>query len=531
MQKDMLKINFTSKIVPIKPVNSQFTLCKCFICALGKNGNKSNISEEAANDAQPTLYNIPVVGHLFIDKDKTTRMGGHDVALQKDEDGNYRFKALTVPFGVVPQQDNVHYEEVTEKDGTVRTYCVADVILWTGRYPELTEAIYNDKVYFAQSMEIYPLKTAKTKDGYTNIDKYEYSALCLLGKSDDADKNVEPCFPSSRVEPYEFESKEEWAKFYSEFKRELAKAYSKNNFGKEGGEMEMNPEDLKRILCEFGLAEYTVLSFDTNGMTEDELKAKLTEVYGTQTQDGEGNVQGEATDGAEGNQNEEPAQTEEPAQDPDEQGETGEQGGQCFTIEHTYKDKRDMIGKALCDLCVCTEDEYVDYCLIDFDSTYVYCCYFKATRGVNETIEKTVRMPYIINDGKIEINSTEPQDVRQVWLTKEDEAVIEENKLQLEQLKQYKQQRENDDRAKEYAAVLSNFSDLKDIEEYVEVVKNAMSFASVDALTKELYAIRGKNAKIPAKKSVGDTRVPVGFAKDNQQGELADFINKYSQKK
>lgn len=123
------------------------------------------------------------------------------MALEKDEDGNYKFKVLTVPYGVVPQQDNVHYEEVEESDGTRKTYLVADVILWTGRYPDLLNAKYSKDLYFAQSMEITPSKTSK-EDGFLNVEEYQYSALCLLGKSDDASKNIEPCFEQARVEPY-----------------------------------------------------------------------------------------------------------------------------------------------------------------------------------------------------------------------------------------------------------------------------------------------------------------------------------------
>ena len=38
----VLGIKFSSKIIPVKPVNEQFTLCKCYVMAIGKNQNKSN---------------------------------------------------------------------------------------------------------------------------------------------------------------------------------------------------------------------------------------------------------------------------------------------------------------------------------------------------------------------------------------------------------------------------------------------------------------------------------------------------------
>lgn len=41
------------KIKPVKPINEQFTLCKCFVMAIGKNVNKTIISKESVDDALP----------------------------------------------------------------------------------------------------------------------------------------------------------------------------------------------------------------------------------------------------------------------------------------------------------------------------------------------------------------------------------------------------------------------------------------------------------------------------------------------
>ena len=91
----VLGIKFSSKIIPVKPVNEQFTLCKCYVMAIGKNQNKSNILKEAVDDAMPSLFNIPVVGHLYVDDKGEYRMGGHDVTLKQNENGKYEIE-LTV---------------------------------------------------------------------------------------------------------------------------------------------------------------------------------------------------------------------------------------------------------------------------------------------------------------------------------------------------------------------------------------------------------------------------------------------------
>lgn len=225
-------ITFGAKILSAKPLNDEFTLCKCYIMAVGKNKNRTYISQKSADKALPSLYNIPVIGYLYQDESGEYHMGGHEHVLCRDKDGSLYFKSLCVPYGVVPNQNDVHYEEVKEPDGTVGTYAVADVILWTGRFPELKEAAYNKNTLFWQSMEINVNNSEKFEEdaSYTNILDYSYSALCLLGKSDDPEYNIAPCFPMARVEAYNFSSENdtEFSLMMSQLKNELASCLNNN---------------------------------------------------------------------------------------------------------------------------------------------------------------------------------------------------------------------------------------------------------------------------------------------------------------
>ena len=138
-------VEFNAKVTPVKPLNDEFTLCKCYVMALNKNRNLSFISKDAADAALPTLFNIPVIGHLYVDDEGKYHMGGHDMTIVQNADGQFEFKSICVPYGVVPQQDNIHYEDIQEPNGDIHTYIVSDVILWTGRFPELHEAVYSEE--------------------------------------------------------------------------------------------------------------------------------------------------------------------------------------------------------------------------------------------------------------------------------------------------------------------------------------------------------------------------------------------------
>jgi len=62
------------------------------------------------------------------------------------------------------------------------------------------DAAYSDDIYFNQSCELSINEYHWKDNDVLSIDDFTFSALCLLNKSSDPDKNVRPCFPSCRVE-------------------------------------------------------------------------------------------------------------------------------------------------------------------------------------------------------------------------------------------------------------------------------------------------------------------------------------------
>lgn len=517
---DRIGIGFTSQIVPVKPINDQLTLCKCYVMAIGKNNNKSNISKEAVDNALPSLFNIPVVGHLYVDENGEYRMGGHDMALARNEDGSYKFNVLTVPFGVVPVQEGVHYETVVEASGAENNYLVADIILWTGRYPELLNAVYSDKTWFAQSMEIIPLET-KHEDGYVDIDSFQYSALCLLGKSDDPSKNVQPCFDSARVEPY-FSANGECTKLFEEFKEELAKCYERYNFGK-GGKEKLNKELIEKILAMFNLQE---LPFEiSENETEDSLKERLEEF--TKAKKAEDSVEENPEEVEKVEEKEEAPALEEEIKE-DESVKEEPQSPIRFQIDPTYEEIRQKLNEKLEAAGEWTETSYKNYRLCDFDTKFAYVLYHQEGAGI-ETIRKTFRLPYVVVSDAVEIDFNGIEEVRLAWITKEDEEKISQKEAEFAALTEYKAAKLAEEQRQAYSAVIAQFSDLEELDDYKQIVKEALSFESSEALAEKLYALRGRTMKKPQKKQIEDIKIPVGFASEKQTKaeEEAEFMNRF----
>lgn len=205
--------------------NSGFRRGTCKIAYAGKNRNFSDIPKEAFEKAKDSLSLIPIVGH-WVGTDKGG-FGGHDVAIELSGN-NADFKSLTIPYGVVPQDNNPEWFDVEDENGNIKKYYKTDIVLWYDRNPEQVQFIIdNDGVN--QSMEIDVVSGEWTEDyKYFKINEFEYSALCLLGRdNENPDNSVEPCFEDSEITISQFAlDKDEFKSEFTLMMNELKKAYS-----------------------------------------------------------------------------------------------------------------------------------------------------------------------------------------------------------------------------------------------------------------------------------------------------------------
>ena len=468
-------ISFSAKIEPVEKLNDEFLKCRVSVCALGKNRNKSHISKEAADDAEYSLAYTPVVGHLYEDEDGNLHMGGHDLTVKKDQSGKYVFKSLCVPYGVVPKEGDVRYEEVTEPNGEVKTYITSDCILWIGRYPELLEAAYSKDALFNQSMEIniFKREPLKEDESYVDIQKYTYSALCLLGKSDDEDYNVEPCFPESKVSAvYEADAEGKFASLFAEMKKNLSECFSKKYCGKEEGTDMENEKPCEELAAN---EQENVIPEETAETPAEPECAECAVDAGAQPGEAESEPVAE-----------EAAQDEHASAEPEEQAQEAR--------EFTYRE----ISKALEE--VMPNGENVFYWVMDFDTSYAYVV--KCEYEENNYSEEHGRFGYVFDENNKTATLVGTFEKMYVyWLTQEEKDSIESMRKEYSALKEYKEAREAQDKESAYSNALGEFEDLAGIAEFEAVVENKNSYGSVEELKKECYAIRGQYGIVPKSKT------------------------------
>ena len=231
---DKFSISSSTKFTVLEELNSEFTLVKVKVMATGKNRNMSYFNKDVVEAHLNSLNYAPVVAHLFKNEDGEYRIGGHDMYIDWE---NWSMKSLCVPFGVV-KADTFDWEIVNEY-GTDVEYLTCEAILWTGRYPELKETIYSEDIWWNQSMEVdcKQYRPLEEDSNFVEVLDFEFSALCLLYKSDNREENVEPCFMSADVTPINF-SADDFVVKMNEMKQAMSEVFAFDD--KEGGTMDNN---------------------------------------------------------------------------------------------------------------------------------------------------------------------------------------------------------------------------------------------------------------------------------------------------
>ena len=498
-------ITFSTKFTDIKAINPEFSMAKCWVCAIGKNANYSYIGKEATEKALDSLWNIPVVGHLFVDADGNYRVGGHDSELGRDEKGDLCFKDLTVPFGVVPYMpEEVKYEEVTEADGEVKTYITCPVILWSGRYPQVMESINKDDNAWSQSMEITvdAAQPYEEDPNYLDILEYNYSALCLLGRYDD-EYNVQPCFPEAKVVLSEFSlENDKFAELFAQLKQELATCFSQNP-----AEETKEEESISEV------TETDTASIETPEVADED---------------------NSASDESENESNEEIApetaqeMTEESSENAEAQLalEVQEQNSQFHTAVDRAKNYTSENEKyaALCKLYpsfMNTDDvgiiisEY-EYYIHDYTEEYVYVIehiYDWADGDVAYT-ERLFRQAYVYDpETDVATKNGPEEECVAVWLTIPEKEEIEAMRDEYDTLVKYQADKEEAERKQKVDEAIADFEDdLAGNAEFELIYANRYSYADIEALKNACYIVKGKYGVFSQEKTVitHEPIIPIG---------------------
>lgn len=217
MQENLrLMYEYEGNLHGIKTLNSSFDYGILDIAYDGLNRNGSKIDKAVFERCASTMYNCPIVCNYSREDDS---IGGHDVDVVSEQVGDSKVVRLvnaTDPVGVVPESATYSWKNVEEEDGTTRNYLSVPVILW--KRQEAYRKIKRDK-RVKHSMEI-SIKDYEVENGVMNVNDFEFTAFCLLGD------DVEPCFESSAITVFSRDIKDQIESMMSELKSSFSAEYS-----------------------------------------------------------------------------------------------------------------------------------------------------------------------------------------------------------------------------------------------------------------------------------------------------------------
>ncbi len=163
------KMYFSIDYSQIMKENKQSIIMEGFIVSEGSNLHETYFSLDAINNAFPSIANIPVICiHNGIDFKEHARTLTDEYQVQK--------------IGMVPESNR---GEIVEKNN--KKWQKIDLIIWKAYADEAIRTLLQHQSRSGKtklSMEIDILESHKRpEDGLLEIDKYVYTAICLLGEN------------------------------------------------------------------------------------------------------------------------------------------------------------------------------------------------------------------------------------------------------------------------------------------------------------------------------------------------------------
>lgn len=502
---------YSSSIEDFNDVNSSFSRGSMRIAYHGQNRNGSYISKEAFAESVKTIYNRPIVCNYSCETDS---IGGHDVDFIKT-DSTVKMINITEPVGVVPESANTWWEHVTEADGTDHEYLCCDILLWKRQqaYQHLIDNKITD-----ESMEITILQRHYDDDGRMHIDKFEFTAFCLLERD-------RPCFESAGITAFSFD---EFKAQFAEMMEELHNNFSTvttadaadidNKILSKGGKAKMN---LDELMAKYGLTSEDI-DFDADGMSAEDIEARFAAIADAKKIDDHSQEDADKP--------ESPVEPEVPAEPEEQFALTNEQfREEIFAALSTVQIEDPYCGGTMnrfwyldcdTDLCIVYVTDATDYRLygmnytMDGDSVVIDFASCK---------RKKVKFADFEEGSDMDVTFSFVRDMCSDFHQK----YCDLNKA-CEELRAFKDQTESERMTDARNRVFDGFADLSGNEMFEELRTNCGDMTP-DQIEEKCFAIRGRmvNQKFSVDRTTDPVRLPVEDVQPDDDEPYGGIFRKY----
>ena len=429
------------------------------VCHTETNRNGSHISTENMEKAMPTLKYRPILAYIHTLKDGTKDFYAHNIEVVENEDGESEIVYIEKQVGCFTADEPwLQYDEDQGKT-YVHAYAVipetyteaADIIRRKNGTKVSCELVINELSYNA-------------KEKYLDLTDFYFGGTTLLGV-DEAGNEIGEGMLGARADISDFCHKEPTYTYQDKMIEVLEKLnitlsnFNTNTTQKGGSEM----NKFEELLAKYGKTAEEV-TFETEGLSDEELEAKFAEAFEGDDDTGEGEVETGDGEGQDAGTDGEGSEDGDGETEADSEGGDGEETGdgepatftKTFTVELSHEDVR----YALYNLISQYDEEDNEW----YSIRSVYDDYFYMQGWINN---KLYKLGYSVDGENVALEG-ERQEMFEI-------IVSESEKLAIDKMRE------------DYAALESKYTELKEFKDNYDAAELK---AQKDAIfSREEYAV------------------------------------------
>ena len=454
-------------------------------CHTGTNINKSNIPEKAMKKALPSFANRPILAYIH-EVDGQPEFYGHNMEESQDGEIIYYEK----PVGIIPEscEARLEYDEENNK-----TYVIVKGYL----YAEYSKAvdILEREGECSCSVELSVRELSyNAKEKVLVFDDFYFSGVTILGKDDNGNK-INPGMVGSNIQLAQFEQTPTLIETLEKLTETLSRFNINNN---QTGKEETTVTLFERLLEQYGKTVEDI-TFEYEGLSDEELEAKFAEVFGEVENEESNDEEETGVDGADENESTKDEDTSEETtefeEDPVNEPETVpviEEKSVEFSVNYngqirTFSLSLNQKLEAMYNLINATygevDGDFYDVTVYEDTKTVEMFGYFTG---------KAYRQTYKLRSDEFSLVG-DRVEIFCKWMTADELSQFENMKANYAALEQYKNDKEAEISHNEKMDLLVDYSSIADTDEYKDLVSNIDTYSNEEVVEKA-NAIVGKYA-------------------------------------
>lgn len=454
-------------------------------CHTGTNINRTNIPEKAMKKALPSFANRPILAYIH-EVDGQPEFYGHN--MEEGQDGEIIH--YEKPVGIIPEscEARLEYDEENNK-----TYVIVKGYL----YAEYSKAvdILEREGECSCSVELSVRELSyNAKEKVLVFDDFYFSGVTILGKDDNGNK-INPGMVGSNIQLAQFEQTPTLIETLEKLTETLSRFNINNN---QTGKEETTVTLFERLLEQYGKTVEDI-TFEYEGLSDEELEAKFAEAFGEVENEESNDEEETGIKGADENESTEDENTSEDTteseEDPVNEPETVpvvEEKSVEFSVNYngqirTFSLSLNQKLEAMYNLINATygevDGDFYDVTVYEDTKTVEMFGYFTG---------KAYRQTYKLRSDEFSLVG-DRVEIFCKWMTADELSQFENMKANYATLEQYKNDKEAEISHNEKMDLLVDYSSIADTDEYKDLVSNIDTYSNEEVVEKA-NAIVGKYA-------------------------------------